>query len=288
MFKKIFNRKAAKNLAIAAGVALVLAGAAITVKDEIYYNFFYDGNGSAADNTACPEGTNVALINIHGTIIDYKIDPAVDPNESYDPDSVSADTVAASLEDIESDDRIKGIIIEIDSPGGTPVAAEEIMNKLRTSTKPVVAFIRAQGLSAGYLIATGADKIYASPMSDVGSIGVTMSYLDSSKKNTKDGLTYNQLSTGKFKDSGDPNKELTAEEKARFMGDLEKTHDIFVGYVAKNRNLDIEKVKKLADGSSMIAQDALNNNLIDALGGLKEAKAYLSSKIDDAAAVCVY
>jgi len=275
---------------MALGIVLVVAAASITVKDEINYQFFSNNDAPATnqDSGSCADNSNIALIKIHGTIVNYKIDPNNDPNGIYDPDSVSSEVVAGYLEEIENDDRIKGVIVEIDSPGGSPTAGEEIMNPLLASTKPVVAFIRERGLSAGYLAATGAEKIYASPMSDVGSIGVTMSYLDNSAKNKKEGLTYNQLSTGKFKDSGDPDKELTAEEKNVFMADLEKIHRIFVEYVAQNRNMDIEAVTKLADGSSMNAQDAIDAGLIDAIGGLNEARSYLAGKIGEDAMVCDY
>ena len=268
------------------GVAVIFVAALITIKDEFLYWVSTDENTASQDSGGCADGGNVALIKIRGGIVNYRIDPADDPNGIYDPDSVSSDDVMHEIEEPENNGDIKGIIVEIDSPGGIPVAGEEIMNSLLALKIPTAAFIRERGLSAGYLIATAADKIYASRTSDVGSIGVTMSYIDNSKKNEKDGLTYNQLSTGKFKDMGDSEKELTAEEKARLMSDLEKSHQIFVEYVAKNRNMDIEAVKKLADGSSMIAQDAIDAGLIDEIGGLGEAKAYLQDKIGETVTVC--
>lgn len=278
----------AKKIFIALGLAVIFAGAAITVKDEIYYNFFYDSDSGELQDAGCLGFENTALISIHGTINTYTIDPEKDVNGTYDPDSVSGEEILRKIDEIGQNDRIKGIIVEIDSMGGSPVASEEIMKALDESGKPVAAFIRDAGLSGGYMIALGADKIYASDLSDVGSIGITMSYLDYSQKNKKDGLTYNQLSTGKYKDTGDPDKELTEEEKTLIMRDLQKGHNIFVGYVAKHRNLDIETVKKLADGNSMVAADALSAGLIDAIGGLNEAKAYISSKIGEDASICVY
>jgi len=283
----IINGKLVKKLAMGLGIALIIVAALITIKDEVLCWVSTDENTMSQDSNSCADGGNVALIKIRGDIVNYKIDPADDPNGIYYyPDSVSSDDVMREIEETENNDAIKGIIVEIDSPGGIPAAGEEIMNSLLALKIPTAAFIRERGLSAGYLVATAADKIYASRTSDVGSIGVTMSYIDNSKKNEKEGLTYNQLSTGKFKDMGDYDKELTAEEKARLMSDLEKSHQIFVEYVAKNRNMDIEAVKKLADGSSMIAQDAINAGLIDEIGGINEAKAYLEDKIGEAIAVC--
>jgi len=117
------------------------------------------------------------------------------------------------IDEIENDEYIGALIVEIDSYGGYPVASEEITNALKRMKTPVIALIRESAASGAYLIATGADKIYASEASDVGSIGVTMSYLDYSEQNKDQGIIYQQLSSGKFKDSGDPDKELTEEEE---------------------------------------------------------------------------
>jgi len=162
------------------------------------------------------------------------------------------------------------------------------MNPLLKSSKPVAAVIRERAWSAGYMIASAADIIFASRMSEVGSIGVTMSYLDNFKKNKAEGITYNQLSTGKFKDTGDPDKELTAEEKDILMASLQKTHQIFVEYIAKNRNMDIKAVEKIADGNSFIAQDAKDLGLIDEIGDLSSAKDWLINQLGIEPAVCIY
>ena len=139
--------------------------------------------------------------------------------------------------------------------------------------------VRSAANSAAYWSAVGGDIIFASPSSDIGSIGVTMSYLDNSAKNNEDGLTYNSLSTGKFKDYTNPNKELTEEERALLMRDINIVNENFIKTVAKDRNLDINKVRALADGSSMPAQMALDNGLIDRIGGIYEVEEYLKEKI---------
>ena len=151
-----------------------------------------------------------------------------------------------------------------------------------------MAVIREFGASGAYLIASATDKIYASKMSDVGSIGVTSSYLDYSQQNKKEGLIYQQLSSGEFKDAGDPDKELNEKEKEIMMRDVKKVHQIFIEMVAENRNLDIEKVKKLADGSTMLGQDAKENGLIDEIGSIDEAKDWLEKELKIEANVCVY
>ncbi len=120
----------------------------------------------------------------------------------------------------------------------------------------------------------------------IGSIGVTMSYLDYAKENEKDGITYNQLSSGKFKDIGAYDKSLTPEEKELLMRDINILHENFIKAVANNRNLDIKKVRQLADGSDMLGQMALENGLIDQIGGRYEVEEYLRNKIGEDIEIC--
>ncbi|MBU4374929.1 signal peptide peptidase SppA [Patescibacteria group bacterium] len=201
-------------------------------------------------------------------------------------DETSSEDIASAIKEAEKDNNIKAIIIEIDSVGGSPVAAEEIADALKRAEKPTVALIREYGDSAAYYAATGADIIFASAKSDVGSIGITMSYLDNVSKNQKDGLTYNQLSAGKFKDMFNPDKPLTAEEKQIIMRDVKILHEEFVKAVAENRNMDIDKIRQLADGSSMPGQMALENGLIDRIGGMYEVEEYVKEKIGEEVEIC--
>jgi protease-4 len=255
---------------------LIIAGYALIYFDEEEYYF-----------TECPIGSNVAIIKIYGEIITYGTETIGDFGITED-DITSSETITDYLNQINEDDEIKAIIVEIDSPGGYPVASEEIANALKKIEKPTVAVIRESGASGAYLIASATDKIYASRMSDVGSIGVTMSYLDYSQQNKKEGLIYQQLSSGEFKDAGDPDKELSDKEKEIIMRDIKKIHQIFIEMVAENRNLDIEKVEKLADGSTMLGQDAKENGLIDEIGSVDEAKNWLEKELKIEANVCVY
>ena len=201
-------------------------------------------------------------------------------------DLTASENVVYAIQEAEYNDDIKAIILEVDSYGGSPVAGEEIANALKKANKPTVALIREGGASAAYLAASGADRIFASKNSDVGSIAVTMSYLDYAIQNQKERLTYIPLSSGKFKNTGSPDKTLSQEEKDLLMRDINILHQNFVKMVAENRNLDIEKVEKLADGSTMLGEMALENGLIDQIGGLFEVKEYLKQKIGEEVGVC--
>lgn len=254
--------------------------------DQYTYYFVNNYTGGPAQ---CQEDDNVAIINIHGEIFTYTLSSPLSIESDQEPaDAVSSEDIIAQIDAAKQNNSIKAIIVEIDSYGGSAVAAEEIMNALKSATKPVVAVIRNAGDSAAYLAASGADIIFASEMSEVGSIGVTMSYLDYSQNNLKEGIIYQQLSSGKFKDAGSQDKYLTAEEREIFMRDIKIIHENFVKYVAENRGLDIEKVEKLADGSTMLGKAAKENGLIDEIGSMYEAELWIKNNLGIEPQICVY
>lgn len=245
---------------------------------------------SATEDSA-EESASVASCNVQGTILRGDVVTYISPGDYNDNgdiivDQGSSEFVVRDIENAEKDDSIKAIIVEIDSYGGSGVAGEEIANALKSAKKPTVALIRNGAASAAYWAATGASRIFASNNSDVGSIGVTMSYLDAVEQNKKMGYTYNSLSSGKFKDTGDPDKTLTPEEVKLMMRDVNIMHQNFIKAVSDNRKLDIEKVKTLADGSTMLGEAALQNGLIDQIGGQTEVNQYLKDKIGEDVEIC--
>ena len=282
-FKKII-----KGLAI----FIIFLGAFIIVKDEINYQFdlgYYSEDYTDEDylnDESNDISCNVQGIELRGDLVTYSLDSNSEEDGSQLYDETASDYILAMIEKAELDEEMKATILEIDSYGGSAVAAEEVANALKRAKKPTIVFVRSAATSAAYWAASGADIIFASSLSDVGSIGVTMSYLDNTQKNNKEGLTYNSLSTGKFKDYGSPDKPLTGEEKGLIMRDLEITHNIFIKAVSENRNLPIDKIKLLADGSSMPGEMALENGLIDRIGDYYDAQTYLNELIGEKANIC--
>jgi len=269
---------------IGLGIFLFASGIVIT-------NQFGWLDSVSAPEDSTEESTSVASCNVKGTILRGDVVTYISPDGYNDNGDVivdqgSSEFVVRDIENAEKDDSIKAIIVEIDSYGGSGVAGEEIANALKAAKKPTVALIRDGAASAAYWAATGASRIFASNNSDVGSIGVTMSYLDVSKQNKKEGYTYNSLSSGKFKDTGDPDKTLTPEEVKLMMRDVNIMHQNFIKAVSENRKLDIEKVKTLADGSTMLGEAALQNGLIDQIGGQMEVNQYLKDKIGEDVEIC--
>ncbi|MEK9153837.1 MAG: S49 family peptidase [Patescibacteria group bacterium] len=249
----------------------------------IWGNWNHEWSGFNAQFVASDGYCNIAVMPIVGdiTTLPHPNDPLADPTDVVADQYPTAivDDILFKLHVAETDPHIEGILVRIDSLGGTPVASEILTDALKASPLPVVALIREFGTSGGYLTATGADTIFASPLSDVGAIGVTMSYLENVGKNTKEGLRYIQLSSATFKDYGDPNKVLTAAERALFERDLKIHHAGFVKRVAENRKMPVEDVAKLADGSSMPGILALEHGLIDALGNQDSTRAWFANKL---------
>lgn len=187
-------------------------------------------------------------------------------------DVVSAEAVTQQIEAANRDASIRAIILEINSPGGTVVASEEISKAIEASEKPVVAWIREVGASGGYFIASSSDVIVADPASFTGSIGVIASYLQFSDLMEKYGVTYERLVSGEYKDIGSPFKELTPNEREVMQGRINTVNDMFIRHVSRTRDLPIEQVEAVATGEPMLGIEAYEIGLVDLLGSEKEAK----------------
>lgn len=231
------------------------------------------------------ENCTVTGIELHGTLLTY-IPKHAENDSMIDYDVVASQDIVWTIKQANEDEKIKGIVIEVDSSGGSPVAGEEISNAVKNSDKPVVAFIRQTGASGAYWAISSADKIFASKNSDVGSIGVTSSYLSNAIKNTTDGYTYEQLSAGKYKDAGSADKLLTAEERALFIRDINIVYENFMEDISQNRKIPIDKVKAFSDGSTVLGLKAKELGLVDQIGGIYEVEKYLEETTGEKPEIC--
>lgn len=218
----------------------------------------------------------IAIIKIDGTIVSTETNSIISQNE------VGSDTIIDNLKKAEKNDGVKAIILEINSGGGTVVASKEIADKVHSIKKPTIALIREVGASGAYWIASAADVVIADELSITGSISVVASYLEFSGLLDRYNITYESLTTGKYKDTGSPYKELTPEEKALLLKKLNIIQDKFVSDVARNRNLSKEEVRKLADGMIYLGVEAKQLGLVDLLGNkdlaIEKAKAMANLK----------
>ncbi|MBI2208062.1 signal peptide peptidase SppA [Candidatus Woesearchaeota archaeon] len=215
---------------------------------------------------------NVAVIEITG--------PIVTSDDGYlFEDVASSDEIIKLIRKADKNDGIKAIVFEINSPGGSAVASDEIAAEIKKVNKTTVALVREIGTSGAYWIASSTDHIVANRMSITGSIGVIASYLGFEGFLEEHNVTYERLVSGKFKDLGSPFKELTPEERALFEKSLDTINDYFIDEVAKNRNLNRKEVERLATGQFYLGVDALNLGLVDELGSKDEAKSYVEKQI---------
>lgn len=219
---------------------------------------------------------NVGVVEIFGEI---------DTFEDKDYASTSSLNTIQQIEELDANSDIKGIVLDIASGGGYIQPSEEIMLAVQRVSKPIVAVIR-DGMSGAYMIASATDKIYANRMSDVGSIGVTLDFLDTSEQDRRDGIIFYDFSSGKYKGVFKEHSKMTQEQRENVMKGIMKSHNIFVEYVAKNRNMLIEEVKAIATGESWGGDDALKLGLIDQIGGMPEAGEWMNQQIGEEISYC--
>jgi len=185
----------------------------------------------------------------------------------FDSSGASSTKISAFIEQANKNTAIKGIILEINSPGGSAVASREIAESVKRSKKPVVSWIREVGASGAYWIASSSDFIVADPLTITGSIGATGSYLQFSELFEDYGVSYERLVSGEFKDTGSPFRELQDRERILLQSKIDQIHEFFVTEVASNRQMDRKDVANLATGEFYLGQEAINLGIVDQLGG---------------------
>jgi len=186
--------------------------------------------------------------------------------------------VSLLLEELEKarrDPRVKGVILRINSPGGTVVASELMHDELtyfRRCGKPVVAVMMDVAASGGYYIACACDEIIAQPSTVTGSIGVIMQMFDLSGTMQKVGVESDAITSGPLKDAGSPLRTMKPEERELFQKIVNDMYERFVAVVVTGRpKLDEAAVRTLADGRVYTARQALETGLIDRIAPMREA-----------------
>lgn len=225
----------------------------------------------ASDNM---ETGNVAVIPIKGVIM---ID---DDSSLFSSSGIASSTkIVKQIENAEADASIQAIVLDINSPGGSPVASAEIAQAIKEANKTTVAVIREVGASGAYWAASAADHIIANEVSVTGSIGVLGSYVEYGGLMERYNVSYQRFVAGDYKDMGTPYQEMSDQEKQLYQSELDVMHDIFIRSVAENRGMSYDAIKSLATGQIYLGVDAIQNGLIDQLGGKKEAYAYVQQKL---------
>ena len=190
----------------------------------------------------------------------------------------SSEEYVRQLQELRKDKTIGGVIVRVNSPGGGVAPSQEIyseMMQFKKEHKPLVVSMGSVAASGGYYIASPATKIFASPGTITGSIGVIFQFPHYYELLNKIGVKMTTIKSGKFKDIGNPNRDLTEKEKEYLQQLLDNTHEQFIRDVSTARNMDKEEMRKMADGRIFTGEQAAAMGLIDTLGSYSDAVSYL-------------
>lgn len=229
------------------------------------------GNVPAEKMDHVPE-KSFAIINIAGTIQEAPVSPL--DNYSYNHSNLTE-----YVDMLMEDETNHGILLRVNSGGGTVFHSDEMYLKLmeykEKTGRPIHAYFEQTAASGAYYISCAADHISANRNCWTGSIGVILSYTSMAGLYDKLGLEEIIISTGDNKGMGSSGTELTDEQRAIYQSLVDESYEVFTDIVAKARNMDIETVKKLADGRVYTAKQALENGLIDGVGTWENAVAQM-------------
>lgn len=216
-----------------------------------------------ADGTVI--GEQIAVIPITGVL-------TLDGGSMFFQQTLSAEEIVFQIQDAQQNSAVKGIVLEINSPGGTVLGSKKIADAVDEVTeKPVVAIITEQGTSGAYWVASQADVVVADPLSLVGSIGVIGSYLEFGGLLSDYNVSYQRLVIGEYKDITSPYREMTDAEEALLLERLQGVHEYMVKDIAEGRGLTIAETSEIANGLFYLGQDALELGLVDELGDTDDA-----------------
>lgn len=249
----IDRRRLRRKLTFWRVAAVVIAMAALT-----YFTVRLFGIDSVVGND------HIAKVRVEGTILE---------NED----------LLERLKLIAESERVKGVILTVDSPGGTTAGGEAIFEAVRriSESKPVVAQVGTLAASAGYMIASASDHIVARQSSIIGSIGVLVQYPDFTGLMEKLGIGMEEIKSSPLKAEPTPFNPTTEAERAMIRRMVMDSYEWFVDLVADRRPLERGQVLALADGSIFTGRQALRNGLVDALGGEEVAEKWLEEKLGE-------
>ena len=215
------------------------------------------------ENIIPQEKNLVAVIDVNGIIMDSK-------------------DVVEKLYKFSSDEKFKGIILKVNSPGGAVAPSQDIYNtilKLK-SKKPIYAVMDSMAASGGYYVSAPCTKIYAQKGTMTASIGVISQFVNFKNLSEWFGLKIETVKSGKLKDFGSPYRDMTDEERGYWQNMSNTIHEDFIQDVAKARHIDVNKLREVADGRVLIGTKAKEANLIDEIGGINDASVAMFKELN--------
>jgi protease-4 len=241
-------------------IAVVLALIAVIGLSmvAIYFGFGFGGDLGTSDK--------VAVIYVQGTMLTGNVPSGL----GY----ATSEEISENIREAVKDENVKAIVLRINSGGGSPAAAQEIVEEIEKAQKagvPVVISMGDTAASAAYYISAPADYIIANPSTSTGSIGVIWTFQNLSAYYNDEGVEYYIAKSGEMKDMGGSWRGLTDEEKEYADKVILETYEEFITQVAEGRNMSRGEVKELADGRIYTGLTAKKVGLVDELGNLYDA-----------------
>ncbi|MFN9595556.1 MAG: signal peptide peptidase SppA [Bacteroidota bacterium] len=211
-----------------------------------------------------PTRDKIAVIYAVGDIVSGK------GNES----EIGSESLSKTIRDVRNDDKVKAVVLRVNSPGGDALASDIIWREMELcrKSKPVIVSMGDVAASGGYYISCNADSIFAQPNTITGSIGVfgLMFNIQDMLKN-KLGVTYDSYNTGSYADLGSMTRPMTDSERSIMQSFVEQTYATFTGRVSAGRSMSVAQVDSIGQGRVWSGIDARRLGLVDALGGINEA-----------------
>jgi protease-4 len=234
--------------------ALLVFGSLLALSFVFLYFLFSALEQKGEQGWGTGVGPKIGVVELTGTITDSK-------------------DLVGQLHELRKDDSIKAIVLRIDSPGGAVAPSQEIYRAvLRTKKdKKVVCSMGTVAASGGFYVASACDKIYASPGTITGSIGVISEFPHVSQLMALAKIDVDTIKSGAMKDSGSPLREMTDSERKFFQGFVNGVYEQFLDDVSTARKIPKETLRPLADGRILTGQQALEHHLVDELGNLEDA-----------------
>lgn len=220
---------------------------------------------SVIGSTGLFGSTSVAVIPIYGEI-------------SYGNNGtnqvITPDEFQKAITEADNDPSVGAIVLDINSPGGSTVASNEMMEMVKNTSKPTVAWIGESGTSGAYLVASACDKIITTNSSMIGNIGAIITLTDLSKYYNNTGINTYSIKSGEYKDIGADYRNLSPNETKMLQKIVDHDADNFKIEIAKNRKLSKSYINNISNGEIYDGSEAKDKKLVDKIGSKKDAIEY--------------
>ena len=262
---------------IVAAAVFIVTGAASVLTDALSERILGDTAKelfTGGVEFSSPMEDYIAVVRVEGTIQEQ-----VDAGLFTELEGYQHTTTMEYIDRLMMDDYNRGILLYVDSPGGTVYESEELYDRLQEyrdlTGRPIWCYMAHYAASGGYMAAVAADKIYANMNTVTGSIGVIMSGYDITGLYEKLGIRYYSITSGDYKDS----MQMTEDQMAVYQSQVDECYARFVEKVSAGRGMDLSEVTDLADGRTYTAQQAKDNGLIDEISSYEDMKYQMEEEL---------